>query len=52
MEFLGFWRENKQLLSRFLANLIIGIRRIKKESCSTHRGLRVDSDFGSFRQTP
>ena len=29
----------------------IGIHRDEKESCSTHRGLRVGSDFKEFRQT-
>ena len=40
------------LLSRFPGDRTVGIRRDKKERRSTRRGLRVDSGFGSFRQTP
>ena len=40
------------LLSRFTGDPIVEILRAKKESCSTQRGLRVDSDFREFRQTP
>ena len=51
---MDFWfkRESKQLLSRFLANSTVGSLQSKKESCSTRRGLHVDSSFREFRQTP
>ena len=48
MEFLIFKREKDLLLSRFLGDLTVEILRGKKESCSTHRGLRVGSDFEEF----
>ena len=48
MEFLAFKREKDLLLSRFLGDPTVGFRRSKKESCSTQRGLRVGSIFGSF----
>ena len=44
-------RERKlQLISRFPDFRTVGSRRAKKQSCSTLRGLRVDTDFGEFRQ--
>ena len=49
MEFLE--RERERLLSKFSANPTVGIRRDKKESRSTHQGLRVGSSFEEFRQT-
>ena len=52
MEFFIFKIEREPLLSRFAGDPIVGIRRDKKESCSTQQGLRVGSDFGSFQQTP
>ena len=44
--------ERERLLSKILGDPIVGSVRNKKEGCSTRRGLRVGSDFGSFRQTP
>ena len=41
-------RERERILSRFLGNPTIRIRRDKKESCSTHRGLRVGTGFKEF----
>ena len=54
MQKLKNWsfRENIRLLSKFPVNSIIEILRAKKESCSTRRGLRVDSGFREFHQTP
>ena len=43
-----FFLERKRLLSSFPANPTVGIRRDKKQSCSTHRGLRVGPGFVSF----
>ena len=40
------------LLFRFLGDSIVGIRRDKKESGSTQRGLHVSTGFEEFRQTP
>ena len=40
------------LLSKFTGDPTIEILSTKKESCSTQRGLRVDSSFREFRQTP
>ena len=40
------------LLSKFPTNSTVRILRDKKESCSTRRGLRVDSGFREFRQNP
>ena len=40
------------LLSRFTGDPTVEILRAKMESCSTQRGLRVDSGFREFRQTP
>ena len=39
------------LLYRFTGDPTVEILRAKKESCSTQRGLHVDSDFREFRQT-
>ena len=47
-----FFLQRKRLLSKFPANPTVGIRRDKKESCSTRKGLRLDSGFKEFRQTP
>ena len=43
-------REKELILSRFLAILTVGSRRSKKQSGSTRRGLRVDTDLVEFRQ--
>ena len=40
------------LLSKISRDLTVGSRRDKKQNCSTQRGLRVDSGFREFRQTP
>ena len=45
-------RERDKLLSKMLGDPTVGSLRAKKESCSTRRGLRVDTGFGIFRQTP
>ena len=45
-------RERERLFSKIPGDPIVEILRGKKESCSTHLGLRVDTSFGSFRQTP
>ena len=39
-----------QLLSRFSDFQTVGLRRTKKQSCSTWQGLRVGTGFGEFRQ--
>ena len=44
----GFKIEKEVLLSRIPANPTVRICRSEKESCSTWRGLRVDSGFESF----
>ena len=44
----GFKREKDLLLSRIPTNPTFRIHRSEKESCSTRRGLRVDSGFESF----
>ena len=52
---MDFWfleRESKLLFSRFLANPTVEILRDKKEDYSTRQGLREDSGFKEFRQTP
>ena len=38
------------LLSKITGDPTVGFLRAKKESCSTRRGQRVDSDFREFRQ--
>ena len=38
------------ILSRFPAIRTVGSRRSKKQSCSTQRGLHVDTDLVEFRQ--
>ena len=43
-----FFRERERLLSSFPANPTVGIRRDKKQSCSTHRDLRVGPGFVIF----
>ena len=45
-------RDSKALLSRFVGDQTVGIRRDKKESCSTQRGQRVGTGLLEFRQTP
>ena len=47
-----FLERERALLSRFLANLTVEILRSKKESYSMRRGLRVDTGFEEFQQTP
>ena len=49
--FEGF-RESLWLLSRNTRNRTVGFCWSRRQNCSTHRGLRVGSGFGSFRQTP
>ena len=44
-------REREKLLSKISGDPTVGIFRSKKQSCSTRRGLRLGSGFGSFRQT-
>ena len=44
-------RERESLLSKIPGDPTVEILRSKKESCSTHQGLRVDSGFEEFRQT-
>ena len=51
VEGFEFFLETEHLLSRFLGDPTVGIRRDKKESRSTHRGLCVGSGFEEFRQT-
>ena len=36
------------LISKFLRDPTVGSRRDKRQSCSTHRGLRVGSGFVGF----
>ena len=52
MEDLILEREKDLLLSRFSGDPTVEIRRDKKESRSTHRGLHVGSGFEEFRQNP
>ena len=47
-----FLERESELLSRFVGDSTVENFRSKKESCSTRRGLCVDSDFREFRQTP
>ena len=42
------FRESVFLLSKFLRDLTVGSRRDKRQSCSTHRGLRVGPGFVGF----
>ena len=49
---IDIFRERECLLSNITGDPTDGIRRAKKQSCSTWRGLRVDSSFKEFRQTP
>ena len=51
VEGFEFFLETEHLLSRFLGDPTVRIRRDKKESRSTHRGLCVGSGFEEFRQT-
>ena len=45
--------EREHLTSLYnIGNPTVRSLRSKKESCSTWRGLHVDSGFESFRQTP
>ena len=41
-----------RLLSKIPGDPIVEILRAKKESCSTRSGLRLDTGFKEFRQTP
>ena len=43
-------RERELLLSRFSTVRTVGSRRSKKQSRSTRRGLRVETDLAEFRQ--
>ena len=45
-------RERERLLSKILGDPTVEILQSKKKSCSMQRGLRVDSGFREFRQTP
>ena len=45
-------RERERLLSKILGDPTVEILQSKKESCSTRRGLRVDSGFMEFRPNP
>ena len=56
-----FWRssrngdfplERERLLSKILCDPTVDSLRDKKESCSMRRGLRVDTGFREFPQTP
>ena len=47
----GFLLERESLLSKIPANPTVEILWSKKESRSTHQGLRVGSGFEEFRQT-
>ena len=48
--FIFLEREREHLLSRITVDRTVGFRRSKKESCSTWRGLRVDTNLVEFRQ--
>ena len=50
VRFLILEREREPLISRFLVVRTIGSRRSKKQSRSTRRGLRVDTDLVEFLQ--
>ena len=50
--FVFLVRERERLLSRFMEDPTVGIRRNKKQSDSTQRGLRGGTGFKEFRQTP
>ena len=52
VEGFEFFLEREHLFSRFLGDPTVGIRRDKKESRSTQRGLCVGYGFEEFRQTP
>ena len=43
-----FQREREWLLSKIPGNRTVGFHRIKKESCSTRRGLRAGTGLRSF----
>ena len=45
-------RERLLLLSRFLGDLVVGVRRSKRQISSSRRGLRVETRIGEFQQTP
>ena len=45
-----FERERELLLSRFLVVRTVGSRQSKKQSRSTRRGLRMDTDLVEFQQ--
>ena len=44
--------ERERFLPKIPRDPIVEIRRDKKESSSTQRGLRVGTSFKEFRQTP
>ena len=48
--FLERERERELLLSRFSAIRTVGSQQSKKQSRSTRRGIRVDTDLVEFRQ--
>ena len=50
MSWVLSFREGELLLSRFPGVRTVGSRRSKKQSRSTRRGLRVDTDLVEFRQ--
>ena len=46
--FFSSVRERERVLSRFTRDPTVGIRRDKKQSCSTYQDLRVGIGFRSF----
>ena len=52
------WREEEKmrerllLLSKFLGDPTIDLRRSKRQSSSTRRGLQIKAEIEEFRQTP
>ena len=49
---LIFYRERVVLLSKIVGDPTVHGFRDKKESCSTQKGLHVDTGFREFPQTP
>ena len=45
-------KEKKSFLSKIYGNRIVGFRRSKMQSRSSHRELRVDTKILKFRQIP
>ena len=45
-------RKKNSLLSKIYGNWTVGFRQNKRQSQSTHRGLRVGTKILKFRQTP